>query len=67
MGVSYKKHDFMEKFFDVLPHILNNESKEIGKTIVNGGIPDIFSHEYTIRKLKEVYEKVKPDLMFHWI
>lgn len=67
LGVSYKKHHYMEKFFEILPEILNNDTKEIGKTIVNGGIPDIFSHEYTTRKLKEACEKVRPDLLFHRI
>jgi len=57
----------MEQFFDVLPKILNEDTKEIGKTLVNGAIPEIFSHEYCISKLKEVHEKINPDLLFHRI
>ena len=67
LRVSYKKQKYMELFFDVLPKILNEDTKEIGKTLVNGGIPEIFSHEYCIRKLKEVHEKINPDLLFHRI
>lgn len=43
LSVSYKKHKYMEKFFECLPKLLNEDSKEIGKTLVNYGIPCVFS------------------------
>ena len=55
----------MERFFDCLPTLLNEDTKEIGKTLVNSGIPCVFSLSHRVKKLEEVLLKIKPELEFH--
>lgn len=55
----------MEQFFEILPKLLNEDSKEVGKTLVNYGIPCTFGKEHIIKKLKEVIPKIRPELEFH--
>ena len=33
----------MEKFYELLPEICNQDTKEICKTLLNSGIPECFS------------------------
>lgn len=65
LSISYKKHKYMEKFFEVLPKLLNEDTKEIGKTLMEYGIPCIFSKPHLVKKLKEVIPKIKPEQEFH--
>lgn len=50
---------------ELLPEILNNDSKEIGKTLVNGAIPKCLDNKFVIQKLEETLKKIKPELEFH--
>lgn len=53
------------EFFDKLPQICNEDTKEISKTMINSGIPECFSNKFVIKKLKEVLSKIRPELEFH--
>lgn len=62
---SYLKQKYAVDFFEKLPHILNEDTKEIGKTVLGGGVPKILSNHLVIQKLREVLPKIKPELEFH--
>lgn len=44
MKVSYSKHNLIDRYYEQLPKIMNEEAKEIGNSIFSG-IPEFLSNE----------------------
>lgn len=48
-----------------MPELLNEDTKEQGKTLLNHGMPHWDNYEYLIKKFNEVLTKVNPELKFY--
>lgn len=53
LKIQYSKHQLIDKFFERIPKIMNEEPKEIGNAMVEG-IPEYLSNEELIRRLELV-------------
>lgn len=61
---THSKLSYYEKYYEKLPELLNTETKEISKTLLNNGVPEVYSDSYTIKKMKHVLSKINAENQF---